>query len=383
MKNSFTVPKLCKSGNSWYVYFVFNGKQHRIKDNLNRIKDLKQREIEFNIIAKIYLQDLKNGWNPNNPELKDEKSILTVIEAFDLSLANKKLLVQKDTYNNHKAIIERIKKAIIDIGFNNTRIVELKNSHYEKILDRTNELYSLTDSSYNQYKINLNTMLNSLVDAKILKRSFKLKIKSKKVIKEVSHVPASDKDIEKIKKHLRTNYPNFFLFWATMFHTGIRPTELLKVRLFMIDLNNNCINVDKTIAKNKTSRIVPINQYQKIILDSLELDKYPSDYYLFGTHDEKFKAKKLIDKNYTPAPYKLERKIATNFWREEIKTKLKIKMTLYSIKKHSANSFILAGASVGAIKDLFGHTSEVTTQIYITNLKEINRKEILEKGTDF
>lgn len=65
------------------------------------------------------------------------------------------------------------------------------------------------------------------------------------------------------------------------------------------------------------------------------------------------------------------------------KDKLKIKMTLYSIKKHSANSFILAGASVGAIKDLFGHTSEVTTQIYITNLKEINRKEILEKGTEF
>jgi hypothetical protein len=34
--------------------------------------------------------------------------------------------------------------------------------------------------------------------------------------------------------------------------------------------------------------------------------------------------------------------------KEEIKDKLKINMTLYSIKKHSANSFILAGASVGA-----------------------------------
>lgn len=383
MKNSFTIPKLCKSGKSWYIYFVFNGKQHRIKDNLNRIKDLKQREIEFNIIAKIYLQYLKDGWNPDNPQLKDEKSILTVIEAFDLSLTKKKELIQNDTYINYKSIIERIKKAIIDIGFHNIKVVELKNSHYEKILDRTAFLFKLTDSSYNRYKVNLSNLLNDLVDDKILKSSFKLRIKSKKVVKEVSHVPASDKDIEKIKKHLRTNHPNFFLFWATMFHTGIRPTELLKVRLFMIDLSNDCINIDKSIAKNKISRVVPINQYQKVIFKSMNLDSFQSDFYLFGSHDEKFKPKKLIDKNYTPAPYKIERKEATDLWREEIKDKLNIKMTLYSIKKHSANSFILAGASVGAIKDLFGHTSEVTTQIYITNLKEINRKEILEKGTDF
>ena len=53
------------------------------------------------------------------------------------------------------------------------------------------------------------------------------------------------------------------------------------------------------------------------------------------------------------------------------------------MKKAGANALILAGVSINAIKDLFGHTSEVTTQIYITNLKEVNRKEILEKGTDF
>jgi site-specific recombinase XerD len=65
--------------------------------------------------------------------------------------------------------------------------------------------------------------------------------------------------------------------------------------------------------------------------------------------------------------------------KEEIKDKLKINMT-YSIKKHSANSFILAGASVELIKDLFGHSSEVTTQIYITNLKETERKYLKRNG---
>ena len=58
-------------------------------------------------------------------------------------------------------------------------------------------------------------------------------------------------------------------------------------------------------------------------------------------------------------------------------------MTLYALKKHGANAKILAGVSIGALKDLFGHSSELTTAIYITKLKEINRKEILEKSPKF
>jgi hypothetical protein len=36
-----------------------------------------------------FTQDLKNGWNPEQPEVK-RKSILTVIEAFNLALSIKK-----------------------------------------------------------------------------------------------------------------------------------------------------------------------------------------------------------------------------------------------------------------------------------------------------
>jgi hypothetical protein len=49
-------------------------------------------------LAKFTLQDLKNGWNPEQPEVK-EKNILTVIEAFNLALSIKELL-QNDTFIN-------------------------------------------------------------------------------------------------------------------------------------------------------------------------------------------------------------------------------------------------------------------------------------------
>jgi hypothetical protein len=47
---------------------------------------------------------------------------------------------------------------------------------------------------------------------------------------------------------------------------------------------------------------VPINQYQKNDF-GWQLDSFQNDYYLFGTYKEKYKAKKNIVNNYSPAPY--------------------------------------------------------------------------------
>lgn len=383
MKNSYTIPKLSKSGKSWYIHFRINGKQHRVKNELNRIKDLKQREIEFNIEAKFILNDLKSGWNPDAPGLKKEKSILTVIEAFDLTLKNKKEVVKNASYLNHVYKIKRIKAAIVNLGIDNVKVVELKSSHYETVLEKTVELYNLSNFMFNEYKRNLSTLLNALVDLKILKNSFKLKVKNKKTVKKVAHIPASKEDILRIKNHLKPNFPHFYIFWATMFHTGIRRNEMLRIQLHMVDLKNDSIFMNDDVTKNASARITPINKYLKPLLESLHLEDFPPDYYLFGTHDEKFKPKFNVANDFTPAANQLRSWIATDLWRQEVKIFLGIDMTLYATKKHGANEKILAGMSKNSLRELLGHGDEATTDIYITNLKEIARKEILEKSPDF
>jgi hypothetical protein len=63
------------------------------------------------------------------------------------------------------------------------------------------------------------------------------------------------------------------------------------------------------------------------------------------------------------------------------KRNFKYKYDLYSIKNN--NEKIFSRFKRYALRELFGHSSEVTTQIYITNLQEINRKEILSKSPKF
>ena len=77
----------------------------------------------------------------------------------------------------------------------------------------------------------------------------------------------------------------------TLFHTGARPTELLKVRLFMVDLSNDNINFDKDITKTGVARIVPINQYLKALLINMNLDSsgVTAEHITYSRYEEGYK----------------------------------------------------------------------------------------------
>jgi len=203
MKSKYTIPKISQTTSLWYVHFRYDGKQFRYKYDLNKFEDLKERQIYFEELCKELLVDLKAGWNPNIKEkLHSTKSELTTIEALDLALKIKKETLQNDSYVNQRGKVNRFKKAIEFLKLDKVKIVDLKTRHYEMIFDKTVEMFSLTDNSFNQYKIVLNNIITLLVDEKILKRNFKLRIKDKKIIKLPSHVPANERQMLIIKDHL-------------------------------------------------------------------------------------------------------------------------------------------------------------------------------------
>jgi integrase len=162
----------------------------------------------------------------------------------------------------------------------------------------------------------------------------------------------------------------------------MRPAEILKIKLSMINLQKGEIILPAEITKTNRNRIVPLNRYLLEVYQSMNFDNLPKDYYLFGSFREVGKGNIGKFNDFIPGPTKLKRDTATKRWIKIVKVGLKIDMTLYAMKKHGANKLILSGASVDALKDLFGHTSQLTTKIYITVLKEINRKNILENAVE-
>lgn len=383
MDNSFTKPKLCKSGNSWYVYFVFNKKQHRLKENHNRIADLKEREERFNILARFMHQRLKEGWNPDHTDPVNEQSKFTLIEALRFALDKKKTNISPKTYSGYNGSVNFLETAIINIGLKELKIIECKRVHVKLIMEKAKELNSWSNKSHNKHLNHFKAVLSELLQWDIIENSPAFKVDNLKVSAPDANKPASKEDMLKIRTELETNHYNFYVFCITIFFTLIRPEEILKIKLSMVNLKDSEIVLPPEITKTNKKRVVPISPFLLVYYKSLQFEKLPKNYYLFGSFREVGKGNIGKFKDFIPAPTHVKRDTATKRWETIVKKGLGIDMNLYAMKKAGANALILANVSINAIKDLAGHTSEVTTQIYITNLKEINRKEILEKGTDF
>jgi len=63
----------------------------------------------------------------------------------------------------------------------------------------------------------------------------------------------------------------FLYFNSVIFHTGIRPEEILQIKIEMISLDNREIILPPEITKTGIYRIVPINDFLFKDLENLQL----------------------------------------------------------------------------------------------------------------
>jgi len=387
MKAKFTVPKLSKSSSTWFVFFRYNGKLYQRKNELNRIHDLKERERQFLILCDVYHDRLKSGWNPNIPEIIKKQSDLNLIDALKFALEKKKPNISNKTYSGYNGSLNFLETAIKNIGLSHLNIVDTKRIHIKLIMEKAKELNSWSNKAHNKHLNHFKAILSELIQFDIIEDNPAFKVKNLRVEESIAHVPASDKQMEVIKKELIENHPNFYNYIRLIFDLGIRPTEILDIQLNMIDMDNNIIQLlPKNTKGRKKYRTLPINKYLKEHLINMQFDKLPKDYYLFGSFKEPAignRGKNQFLPDFLPAPTHINRDTATRRWETIVKKGLGFKeITMYSMKKFGSNKKYEAGISLDAIQGVFGHSKKETTLIYVTKQNEINRKEIMDKSPD-
>ena len=386
MKPIFTIPKLVKpkdTSKGWYVYFRYNKELFRYKFSLNYIKDLSDREVEFNAACSILHKKLKEGWDPTISEAELPKSDYTLIEALNFALSKKKPNVSLKTYQDYSCTIRFSITAIYELGLTKLKITDVKRIHIKLILERVTKNRDWTNKSYNKNLGYLSAVLGELIEWEIIESNPANKIKTLPEGESESNLTASVKDIERIKKELSTNHKNFYIYVITLFHTGIRPVEMLRLRLSMIDLKESCITLSSKITKNGGERIVPINSHLLKFYEEMDFSNLPKDYYLFGTFREHKKSRKKSSPDFIPGPRYVTRCTATRTWEDIVKKGLKIEMNLYAMKHYGADQKILAGMSLETLRELYGHSSILMTEKYAKKVKEVYRKQILDQSPDF
>ncbi|WP_347374324.1 tyrosine-type recombinase/integrase [Aequorivita sp. Q41] len=196
--------------------------------------------------------------------------------------------------------------------------------------------------------------INPLAKHKALKTSKKIQI------------PFSEKEIEGVMEMLQTEN-NFEalrnrLIVELFYTTGIRRAELINIKMADVSLTQQTV---KVLGKRNKERIIPLLPVSI---------KTITDYIFFRNKLENIKDNEMLflTKKGVKVYETLVYRIINSYFS---KTSEKVKKSPHILRHSFATHLLNEGADINAVKELLGHSSLASTQVYTQNsiakLKEV------------
>jgi integrase/recombinase XerC len=215
----------------------------------------------------------------------------------------------------------------------------------------------ISNSSVNRKISSLKSFYKFLLKIKQIESSPLLKHKSLKTPKKIQ-IPFSEKELDNVLNHIK--YPDGFdgirdkLIIDLFYTTGIRRTELINLKMQNIDLSKNTL---KVLGKRNKERVLPIlpiisNQIRSYLLERSQIEQIKDDNCFFLM----LKGVKLNDSFV----YRL-----INYYFSNVSEK--VKKSPHILRHTFATHLLNNGADLNSVKELLGHSSLASTQVYTHN----------------
>jgi integrase len=401
MSNNYSIPRLVKgkkpsvipkgssiekewAKNDWYINYSFNGQQQRVKGDLNRIKDYKEKSTQAEILLNSIKDDLRKGFNPQKPGeyleklLQSQISINNAVSKYMLELGE---YARPKTVKSYASKLRYLIEAFNGKNINSFTVEDLQVYISKKIRNNENARV-FVNNRYIELSKSISWTPNTVRTAKGVFRTFFqwcinkqfykgdnpiTKIESKRIRSEVvaapRNIPFNEADNSLIMNYLDVHERLTAFFCRFIYYTCIRPGELSKLKIRDIDLVNRQIIIPMSITKNTKSNnaeVIKIEDNLYNELNSLNLDTFPSSYFLCS-NDDNIAGENPIGSN---VPYK------------RLKKSLKVLgidnrgYNLYSFKHFSNIQRYNSGWKILEIMKANRHSSIAMTEKY---MKYINR----------
>lgn len=254
--------------------------------------------------------------------------------------------------------------------YNQFQESQITNVHYPMI---RNWIVSLSDDKISNQSINrkiasLKAFYRFLQKNKTIQESPLLKHKALKTHKSLQ-IPFSEKELDHLLNNL--TFPETIigirdkLIIDVFYTTGIRKSELIELKTKDVDVNNKTI---KVLGKRNKERIIPILPKTIALIHIYNSEKanieQVTNEYFFLTE----KAKKL----YNSLVYKI-----INSYLSEVSEK--VKKSPHMLRHTYATHLLNNGADLNSVKELLGHSSLASTQVY-TNSSLAELKNVYQNN---
>lgn len=406
----------------WYISFQFTNpknfkrKSIQIRLGINYLKTPKERYNYAKSAISLIKQALRAEWNPFEVSLKKflrevaevepqndidrDLSAMTFNEAIEYAYVKKQESVSD--IRNYRLVRDLAKRSATKIKMDTIPIRDVRKKHikilleqiqkdrqqdYQEEYDRMMNKYrhrhptskmrepllkKFTGNNYNKYKDFLHILLSELEEYEAIEFNPSKKISYKPEIKQNVHRHASAAEEKLIKRTLREKNIRLYVFLAIEELAGMRPKEILGLKISDIDYFNGWFNVWATDGRSKTrtARKVAIPNTLLPLLEILNLDNYNSDCYIFSW-------------GLYPGTQRLKRDKVTKAYEKIVKKGLGLDVTLYSFRGLGADKRRDAGIEKATVSKGLGHTILKTTDIYLEREDERQRRVLIELTPQF
>ena len=370
--------------NSWYVGYTYNGRQYRIKDNMNRIKDFKERMNYAEALIESIKSDLQNGFDPENPKLFIDLLVnnqIKIEDALRRYLNQLNDYVRLKTYQSYESKLRYLALEFPDKEINSFTKRDIQDYIVKKIKANQNARIFI-NGQYKDLSKKTAWAPNTVRSAKGIFRAFfqwciemsyyksenpVSQIEAKKIRSEVKtkprNIPFTIEHSKTILQYLDEKDPLTAYVSKFIYFSCIRPGELCQLKIEDVDMENFEITIPLSVTKNTKDtkpQVVKIDPTLHEMLSDLEINKFPKHYFLCSKSPEIF-GEFPIRSNL---PYKRFRKALVSLSLENLG------YNLYSYKHFSNIMRFNEGWKVTEIMAANRHSSPEMTEKY---LKHLNR----------
>jgi integrase len=148
-----------------------------------------------------------------------------------------------------------------------------------------------------------------------------------------------------------------YYFVSFMYHGFIRRNELIQLRISDIKTESNTIVIRSEVSKNRKQEGISITEGLKEVICEMRLDRYPSDWYIFGI-------------GLNPGPRKYAKGDSITIIHKEFLKELNIppEKTLYSWKHTGVCDYFNLIKDPYALMRQLRHHDLTMTMIYLKSL---------------
>lgn len=354
------VPAELRENKVWeIVYSVKNPITGELDRKRNRVKPLKsiteRRKHAKRMIKEINNKlenDLQSFFSKRGTKEFTQFDDVVNIYINHLTREFKDSNLSKDTLTTYESRIRNIQKYIENIGITNMLCHSFNNDFVIEFLDYLRYEKNVSARTRDNYFTFIRTLSGWMIRKKyIIENSCEGIRKIHKKKNEKAVISKSDREI--IFDYYKKTNTNFFVFCMCCYYCLIRRTELSKIKVRDVNLNNNTLWISAADSKNNKSAHVTIPPRLSLLLVK-HLQFAKSDDYLFSND------------NYKPGEIQFKPNKATSNWsRMRNKIGLNLKIKWYYLKDTGIVDLIIAGVPLNSVRDQARHHSIAQTNEYI------------------